>query len=1455
MFRVISWLRKHLYKKGRHAPVVNRPRRPPLWVETLEDRVVPSTVIWQDALSDTDGTDIAAHAPSIPSGGAYTVATGDLQIIGNTLQGANDGGANRVIFDPGDANPTTASVDFYLSDAGTYASTYYNLGLITHYGADDQGGEGYEAFLACGVVAAGTWTLELRMVDPYGGAVMAETNLPLSQDTWYTLQIATDPNNNITASVPGVGSCSAADPDAAYMANTQFAIETDAANEFSLRNIVVTEPVVTLASPNNQTSYDGDTVSVPLAATDSLSNALTYTDSGLPSGLSVNSGGVITGTLASNADQGGPYTVTVTATDSVTGDSATQTFGWNVAPVPTVALASPGDQSNYDGDSVSLPLTSSDSAGNPLTFTESGLPSGVYVNSYGDILGSIAGNADQSGPYTVTVTATDAAANVSATQTFDWNVYSNPVASNATWSVGHDVRIPSIDLSQDVSGGDGTQLQVSIVSDPVYGQLTENEDGTYAYTPPSQWTGTDSFTIQATDGTKESNVATITIDVTNSTLVWNGLGSDNLGSDAMNWIGDVAPINGDTVVFNGTSAKNADLDANFPATLTEMDVNAGYTGQITLQQDLTVNTLLSQSAGTIVLGSNNLNVASGGTYNMSAGNLDGPGYLDIAGTVNWTGGSWDPADAEITGALRISPSSSVSLTGWTVNVNSGGQLDWTQGNVENADSTVNVATGGAFNIFSSGIWADARGDGGSVINNAGLLCSTGGTCESPVSIDAALNSSSDLGVEGGKLSLQDGGGLAGLLDIQAHASLILTNGIFVAQALAQTVNQGQGAFVVDGATSQALNLVIAAAPNLGFPSVSLQNLELRAGGEITGAGDLQIRGTFTWSGGTLGGTGSLQSDGNFRISTPTAQFGDRPLDNRGTLVWTPNVAGTPANTAIYMALADESTNSGSFEVTAPAGRVLKLTSSGGAADFTNAGTITITGPGTVVFAASAALRPVRIFNRGSIALRSGEFTVGGADGTSGSIINQGAGYIDAARGTTVTLMSFSSIIVGSGPQTNRHVLRGQGIFDIFGWLGSGANSSVEANHLRLEPGGFIFIGGTLTVHDLDVEGGTLSAGTNAANGQLVLGTRDKMQIHGDFRLTRVNVVNHGTIDWEPGCSTITMGSLASFDTDGGIFDILTSGGSIVTDPSLTGNDPAPGTFTISNGGTLRKENEDAFAVTLIQVPVVNTNGTVTTNSCLELWSYLQGGGNALLNSTAPHLWIGVSSNLSSHSVPAGTTLVAGGTVNAENLVTYNLSFTCGASGQLGGMVRGLLAIGTESRVDLNGTLGCVGESGEGSLSLDAGAVISLHGNILVAPRQISNAGTIQLQNGTVRGPLWGGGRGTVVGPGTWNGNEVVQIGTLAVSRNLMLLAGSAAFFQISDLGNDLAAVAGNASLGGELEVNFTATQFSVGQAFTVMTFSSYNGAFANSAIAIDADYYLEVVYNADSVSLVVQAYV
>ena len=86
-----------------------------------------------------------------------------------------------------------------------------------------------------------------------------------------------------------------------------------------------------------------------------------------------------------------------------------------------------------------------------------------------------------------------------------------PAAANGTISTPAYVPVNG---TATAVGYDGTPLTFSAVTQPANGTVAMNPDGTFTYTPNDGYTGSDSFTFKANDGSLDSNTATIAVTVT-----------------------------------------------------------------------------------------------------------------------------------------------------------------------------------------------------------------------------------------------------------------------------------------------------------------------------------------------------------------------------------------------------------------------------------------------------------------------------------------------------------------------------------------------------------------------------------------------------------------------------------------------------------------------------------------------------------------------------------------------------------------------------------------------------------------------------------------------------------------------------------------------------------------------------------------------------------------------------
>jgi len=160
--------------------------------------------------------------------------------------------------------------------------------------------------------------------------------------------------------------------------------------------------------------------------------------------------------------------------------------------IPAPQVANPGDQENTEGDMVSLQINASDPDGDLLSYNAEGLPDDLSIDT---LTGLISGNLtyESAGTYSVTVTVSDGAADVSAT--FTWTVINATQTITATAGVGGSIS-PSgaviVDYGDNqtftILPDSGYCIADVIVDDISVGSLT-----TYTFTAV-----TDNHTIEAT---------------------------------------------------------------------------------------------------------------------------------------------------------------------------------------------------------------------------------------------------------------------------------------------------------------------------------------------------------------------------------------------------------------------------------------------------------------------------------------------------------------------------------------------------------------------------------------------------------------------------------------------------------------------------------------------------------------------------------------------------------------------------------------------------------------------------------------------------------------------------------------------------------------------------------------------------------------------------------------------
>src|ERR1043165_6644136 len=206
----------------------------------------------------------------------------------------------------------------------------------------------------------------------------------------------------------------------------------------------------------------------------------------------VSDSGIISGTIANNAESIFAYSIIVTATDLSSDASTYQSFNWTVNP-PEITLSGPGGQTNHAGDSVYLDLSAWTSDGASLIFYAQGLPAGRTIDEEtGIISGTIAGDAGSTTPYSVTVSAIEDISETTATQRFQWTVNPPVVTlsqpSDQTNTAGSAVYLPlsatdnnGIDLTSYSATGLPPGLNIDSNSGLISGTLDLGADMTSPY--------------------------------------------------------------------------------------------------------------------------------------------------------------------------------------------------------------------------------------------------------------------------------------------------------------------------------------------------------------------------------------------------------------------------------------------------------------------------------------------------------------------------------------------------------------------------------------------------------------------------------------------------------------------------------------------------------------------------------------------------------------------------------------------------------------------------------------------------------------------------------------------------------------------------------------------------------------------------------------------------------------
>ena len=257
----------------------------------------------------------------------------------------------------------------------------------------------------------------------------------------------------------------------------------------------------------DQSATEGLPFSVQLEADDPDGDTLTWTEDGLPDGLSIDPAtGVISGTPTFTS--AGVYPVMVTATDNGTSPSSLSdsvTFTIEVANNNRVqVLTQIPDQQDVEGDPASFQPEVTELDGDPLMWSAEGLPAGLDIDG---ATGLISGIADYTPGVLHTPTVTVSDGSVAVSSTFTWtivNVNDAPIVADVPDQIDDENAVVSLQIG--VTEPDDDPLNWTAENLPDGLSINPNT-GEITGTPTFTSAGTYPVTVTATDGELSSTTS------------------------------------------------------------------------------------------------------------------------------------------------------------------------------------------------------------------------------------------------------------------------------------------------------------------------------------------------------------------------------------------------------------------------------------------------------------------------------------------------------------------------------------------------------------------------------------------------------------------------------------------------------------------------------------------------------------------------------------------------------------------------------------------------------------------------------------------------------------------------------------------------------------------------------------------------------------------------------------
>jgi VCBS repeat-containing protein len=277
------------------------------------------------------------------------------------------------------------------------------------------------------------------------------------------------------------------------------------------------------------------------------------------------SGDERTMTFRPAANQNGTAIITVTVSDGQ--DSSSRTFTVDVRPVndvPVVAgttLSATEDQASAsdgavtatdaDGDGITFTLKTGPAKGTATVDADGAVHYTPAANQYGDDSFTVSASDGQGGTATATVSVSIAAVNDA------------PVTSKAILTTDEDSRV---DFTVEASDADGDTLTYAAGTFPAHGDLAMGGSipNKMSYTPHGNWNGSESFTIEVSDGhgATTTSIVSVTVKAVNDSPQASGADlavTEDQGTPASGQV-TASDVDGDPLTYTaGAAATKGDV--------------------------------------------------------------------------------------------------------------------------------------------------------------------------------------------------------------------------------------------------------------------------------------------------------------------------------------------------------------------------------------------------------------------------------------------------------------------------------------------------------------------------------------------------------------------------------------------------------------------------------------------------------------------------------------------------------------------------------------------------------------------------------------------------------------------------------------------------------------------------------------------------------------------------------